>query len=64
METDLRTFFLQVKTTIEIRRNPILKIIPAREGLFLLREADILASVNNVFLHFSETLDSDSFFPV
>ena len=62
METDFRIFFLLVKTIIEIRWDPVLKNIPRRESFFLLWEADLLASANHFFLHFSETLET-LFFP-
>ena len=62
MEADFRTFFLLVKTNSEIRQNPIFKKITAK-SLFLLGETNFLASSNHFFfLHFSETLGSDSFF--
>ena len=64
METDFRTFFLLVKTIIKIRRNQFLKNIPTSESIFLQGETNLLASGDHFFLHFSETLGSDSFFPV
>ena len=61
MEADFRTFFLLVKTLTEIKRNPIFKNITAK-NLFLLGETDFLVSSSHFFLHFSETLGSDTFF--
>ena len=46
IETNFRAFFLIVETTIEIRRIPIFKNIPARGSLFQLGEMDFPASEN------------------
>ena len=62
METIFRTS--SMLTIIEIRRNPIFKCTFNRESLFLLGETSFLASGNHFFLHFSETLGSESFFHV
>ena len=64
METDFRAYFLLVETIIKIW---LLKNIPARGSLFMVRETDFPVSGNHFFLYFSVKTDfsasGDQFFP-